>query len=1486
MGDPEPRESVDTDPELELNNRIDKEIEKLTFYLEDTDEMINSCDFEKMKMTSERTSQINARLNSLILELQELKLDLGKYTARAIRQWKKDTKDRYSMLLDNRDRMVRRLEEENKREIQIAEAEKYKLKFEQEERLHREVQQREKELWEERLQAEIRVAEKKLEIESAAKASGSKLPELKITPFKGTAEDWIRFENMFISQVDNKKISAEEKFGYLLELVEPRVRDHLSNLKPGEVGYKIAWERLREEYGQTKTVVAAHVDQILNLPILKSGGHAKVREFYETLSKSHDALETLGEGNMLRGLALSTLNKLQKIRADLVRTDEGWESWEMGDVIKALQKWLKRNKPAEESEREPGDKRKERHYFNQKGVSPQTPKGRCIFGCQEAHWGDLCPIYDTLEKRRKFFSENRLCFNCGRTGHRENKCNGRGCYKCKARHHTSLCHDKQHNAMLSGFTPTSDEKTLPAIIPVVIKGQTFWAYLDTGSGRNFVSREVIRKLNLRSVRHESRHIVTVNGVKKQSMPVFEIEMNSVDGKARENLEVTGSQMVDFTTIKRPTIAELKAKHAHMRDKSFYRTASEEYPIHVILSDAFYCKIRTEQIIKGQPDDPVVEGTTFGWVVHGGKEYADGRCMFVRETNDYERLYALDVLGIEDRSETDQSDVYSEFRENISRTDDGRYEVSVPWVPGAKLENTNEEPSRKRLRNVERKLRNDVELREAYEKIVRDQLHEGIIETVIDKSRGDRIFYMPHKPVVRANAQTTKVRMVFDASCKPHPLANSVNECMHTGPPLQPLMWDIMIRARMAPHLILGDLEKAFLQIAIKEEDRDAFRFLFNINDKEEHFRFARVPFDAEASPFMLGATIHHHLDRQPTELTNTVNALRENTYVDNLMQTGNDVDELKEFREEATRIFESAKFPAHKWESDLQELDTEPNPSKILGHVWDKREDILEIQADVSAQEKDPVTKRAILSKLSGVYDPLGIISPTTVEGKRIYRDACEEKRGWNDEVSESTKKAWFKWTGQLRNVKIPRSLVRDLRRVKTIHLHVFADASNVACSAVMIAIVEDTTGVVKGLLTSKSRISKRNTSIPRLELVSGHMAANMVKNVCAALKRWPITSVTVWMDSLVALYWICNPGRQWKTFVSNRVRKIAEITNETPITWKHCPTERNIADLGSRGATIEKMERGEWFAGPDWLLKEEEWPEQPQLQTTKAVKEEHKPVESSMLVLKRKPDEWDDLLQRNSYWKTLRVTAWAQRFRANALAKMRKENKRKGPPTTDDIAQAEVCWVKRVQKYVQPDLQSPGWEVIKDEQRGVLKCKGRISGYEPIYVDDRAFVDKLVQHVHHQVSHLGVANTMSEIREKWWIPKLRSRVKKVINECNLCKVFRAKPYGPSPTADLPSFRVEGGRPFETVGVDFAGPLDYKLAKNGKGKCYIIIFTCAWSRAVHLEVTKSQTAEEFQRELNAFITRRTRPVRIVSDNASVFKATATWIKKIRKSEVL
>ena len=99
-------------------------------------------------------------------------------------------------------------------------------------------------------------------------------------------------------------------------------------------------------------------------------------------------------------------------------------------------------------------------------------------------------------------------------------------------------------------------------------------------------------------------------------------------------------------------------------------------------------------------------------------------------------------------------------------------------------------------------------------------------------------------------------------------------------------------------------------------------------------------------------------------------------------------------------------------------------------------------------------------------------------------------------------------------------------------------------------------------------------------------------------------------------------------------------------------------------------------------------------------------------------------------------------------------------------------------------------------------------------------------------------------------------------------------------------FFVEASRPFETTGVDFAAPIAFKIAKKEQGKCCILLFTCATSRALHLELTKTQTAEEFQRKLNLFITRRTRSKVMILHNASVFKSTATWMKNIRTSERL
>ena len=314
-----------------------------------------------------------------------------------------------------------------------------------------------------------------------------------------------------------------------------------------------------------------------------------------------------------------------------------------------------------------------------------------------------------------------------------------------------------------------------------------------------------------------------------------------------------------------------------------------------------------------------------------------------------------------------------------------------------------------------------------------------------------------------------------------------------------------------------------MQVGLKPKDRHAFRFVFELIDGvEEKFRLTRVPFGTEASPFLLGATLQHHYNSQPGDKYGDILlTLKENTYIDNLMKTEDGVDELSKFKHEATEIMEDGKFPVHKWESNVQSLESEnmPNPGKILGLTWHKQDDVLEVHVHEPDSEQQ-ITKKSILSHLARIYDSLGVISPTVVnEGKHIYRQACDGSKSWDSEVSTALAKDCLKWTRQLRNVRIPRSMIRECKKVKAVDLHLFADASNLARSAMTITVVEQDTGTVKGFLTSESRISKRNTSIARLELISSQMAANLARNVVNTLKRLPIRSVTVWMDSLVTLY-------------------------------------------------------------------------------------------------------------------------------------------------------------------------------------------------------------------------------------------------------------------------------------------------------------------------------------------------------------------------------
>jgi hypothetical protein len=203
----------ETDREKQYEEEINKEIDKLKYYLEPLAEILQEGDIEELKLTNKRTTAILEKLTNLIANAEELKIDKGAQSQRAIRQWKKDTKERYAPWFEQKNKLTNALtNKQNETERQQQE-----LQRENEERRLHELRQREREMWEEKFAAKLKMTEKKIAMEKAAKYSLAKLPQLKITPFKGSAADWVRFENMFLTQIDSRPISDEEKFGYLFE---------------------------------------------------------------------------------------------------------------------------------------------------------------------------------------------------------------------------------------------------------------------------------------------------------------------------------------------------------------------------------------------------------------------------------------------------------------------------------------------------------------------------------------------------------------------------------------------------------------------------------------------------------------------------------------------------------------------------------------------------------------------------------------------------------------------------------------------------------------------------------------------------------------------------------------------------------------------------------------------------------------------------------------------------------------------------------------------------------------------------------------------------------------------------------------------------------------------------------------------------------------------------------------------------------------------
>ena len=378
-------------------------------------------------------------------------------------------------------------------------------------------------------------------------------------------------------------------------------------------------------------------------------------------------------------------------------------------------------------------------------------------------------------------------------------------------------------------------------------------------------------------------------------------------------------------------------------------------------------------------------------------------------------------------------------------------------------------SKKRLENLIRKLKKN-ELYEEYNAIIEEQLQKGIVEAAPEIPNGNE-YYIPHKAVVKKEAESTKLRIVYDASAREDNTKPSLNDCLHPGPSLQNQLWDILVKSRFNPVLLTGDLKKAFLQIRIKQEERDSLRFHWKEPgcDGIKVYRFTRALFGLTSSPFLLAGVLNQHLDAWEDRYPELVKQLREGLYVDDLMTGG--VKETGEKKVMATELFEDATFFIHKWHSNAKELEGDSGTSvesedvsyakqqlgggevggKLLGLPWNRERDTFNISLDVNTC----TTKREVISEIAKVYDPLGLVSPTMLVAKLLYRDICDSKISWDAQLPEPLLKRWKSWRSSLtEELTVPRPLTPHSVPVTGIELHSFGDASSQGVCAAVYAVV------------------------------------------------------------------------------------------------------------------------------------------------------------------------------------------------------------------------------------------------------------------------------------------------------------------------------------------------------------------------------------------------------------------------------------------------
>jgi len=237
---------------------------------------------------------------------------------------------------------------------------------------------------------------------------------------------------------------------------------------------------------------------------------------------------------------------------------------------------------------------------------------------------------------------------------------------------------------------------------------------------------------------------------------------------------------------------------------------------------------------------------------------------------------------------------------------------------------------------------------------------------------------------------------------------------------------------------------------------------------------------------------------------------------------------------------------------------------------------------------------------------------------------------------------------------------------------------------------------------------------------------------------------------------------------------------------------------------------------------------------------------------------------------------------------------------TVAELSSAEKYWWKTVQKESYPreiQMLKTAKKVEKCsaihtlcpqlDENDVMRMNGRFRNNEqlpetlknPVILDPKhSYTKLLIQHFHQQMGHFGMELVANELRQQFWIPKLRLAIRSAWSTCQTCKNNRIKPTTQM-MGNIPPARLRKNmRPFTFVGMDYFGPIHIKTGKLVENR-YGVIFTCLTTRAVHLELSSSLSTDSCIMAIRRMISRRDYPVEMFSDNGTNLKGTEQELKR-------